>query len=383
MDSVFTISRLTKLDRSNFDVWMSQADDLLQANGLDALITTNYAFDHKITAIEKKNQAKGRLLLRSTLEDSDKELVAGCATVKAIIDLLRSAYDGFQNIHSLNTNFDVLKWGESTAEQFITRLTEIKLKMFQINHIDESNRFVHKIITEMPDSLEATKAIYQHKIRSGENLDYQSLCEQVIQAYHEMLVVEKVRTERLEIEQAADQTESSGDEYNASDQNSHLIYSKDEECSNYDDRLKFLEDDLLGHSWSSQGSQQSFQSGQTSQASSQSGQASQASLQSGQASQASSRRGRESRGHRSFDEDEPINRPDYERLSVSDYQGKPFDTDPTGQEPIYESSSDSEDGELSEPVPALDRQPNFSGFAYHFESSESRFLNRKSRGPPD
>ena len=91
-----------------------------------------------ITPAEKKSKAKGRLFVKSTLGGNGRALVASCLTVKAIVDLLSASYKGTQNIHSLNSDLKNLHWGLSTAEQFITKLNEIKTKMFRITKIDET-----------------------------------------------------------------------------------------------------------------------------------------------------------------------------------------------------------------------------------------------------
>ena len=204
MDAKIDGATLVKLDRENFEVWRDQAGDLLEAHGLDELITAAYGPNDFMAGDTKQRQAKGRMFLKSTIGIADKALVSSCKTVKEILDLLTSSYKGSQSIHTLNTDFESLHWGMSTAEQFITKLNEIKAKMYSLNKLDQDDRFITKIVNEMPSLLSQVQAIYKHMIRMNEQVNYREFCDEVVQAYHDEVAAKNGKKERREAKQAAD-----------------------------------------------------------------------------------------------------------------------------------------------------------------------------------
>lgn len=203
-------TNLVILSDDNFESWFFQLKNILMSNDLDDLLIEDEDKSNATTDVKgetsvktvlneeeeykrekefKRKQAKARYCLFNSLTSTDQNYVNQCTTVQQMITMLRTLHFKSESLYVLNEKLLKLRWNYSDKpEVFINELNKLKSKI--VNHPQQSKGmddtiFVQKVLKQMPNYLRMTKMHFEFKIYNGEKVDYQSLCNSVVQAYHQ------------------------------------------------------------------------------------------------------------------------------------------------------------------------------------------------------
>lgn len=172
---------LTELKKSNFNTWKQDLNYLLGAYGIKYVLTRNAGSNDKV---KESDHDLALFTISSSLNQNDKLYIKNCKTAYEAIEKLTALYDKEENMYTLEQVFVNLRWtsGQS-AEMFINQLEEIKAKMTQVDPNITEERFVNKLLSELPVSLSQVKDKYELKIIEGEQFSFGTLIKVVVKMH--------------------------------------------------------------------------------------------------------------------------------------------------------------------------------------------------------
>lgn len=107
------------------------------------------------------------------------------------IDMLKNSYQKSTSQLSLIKELSNLKWGKDTTELFISKVSDIRMKMKNANDKIGDEQFISKIIEEMPRFMSLLQTEYRSKGWRNEAIKYDELVTVTINAYRELLEQKK------------------------------------------------------------------------------------------------------------------------------------------------------------------------------------------------
>lgn len=195
---------VASLSESTFADWYSDLELIYQIEGIEEWFPKETEIaDSSDTSMKEakakeqdaptdkaklKSLAKAKKILLDSLKQEDKALVKPHETILAKFKALRTKYLRRQTPFQFNQEFEQLRWTkEMTADQFISKLNLIKIKLTDDQGKFDEPRFIQKLLVSMPKLLNMHRALYQDKIDRLDKVTYDDLCEVTIMAYYRAL----------------------------------------------------------------------------------------------------------------------------------------------------------------------------------------------------
>lgn len=199
----------TVLSKQNYKLWLVTIKDVLIGNGLDSYVDKTYLktvpkselngieiesprteFDCAAYEPDKQNQHKGMFYIRSSVPESVQELIADARTIKEMLDIIKATHSKKENLYNLNAELTTIQWNRQTAEEYLTKIKDLRNRMNNIKKQDDS-LFVTKIIDEMPGLMSTVQDRYRVNIEEKEeyiqSLNFETFCENMITYYNQAL----------------------------------------------------------------------------------------------------------------------------------------------------------------------------------------------------
>jgi deoxyribodipyrimidine photolyase len=149
---------INKLTKENGKRWFAQLNNILRSNCLKDLVSKVYDKKYKLTEDEDKKQELGLYLINIGLNDADQEYISDCETIKEAIDKLQVVYKKSESTYNLNIKFNKLDWtSDLSAELFIGKLGNLKLRMKNTESNNDNERFILKLLDNLPHFLNQLK----------------------------------------------------------------------------------------------------------------------------------------------------------------------------------------------------------------------------------
>lgn len=155
---------LKKLNKDNYDIWFFSLKNAIMGEKLVYLLDSSDKDSDVIQQDWDRDTGRGISILIPTFSDNDTQLILNINNLKDMVSKLSSKYKRSVNCYSLNQELVNLKRSkDQTADDFISKLDSIKLKMESLNVNDES-RFTQKLVEQIPGFLHDLKSNYQIRI---------------------------------------------------------------------------------------------------------------------------------------------------------------------------------------------------------------------------
>lgn len=174
---------IPNLTNSNFNLWLDSLTTCFQALELKKLLgkSTTPTEQHS-----DADEGKG-LMIKSTLDDTGRRFIIGVDTVYKAVDKLRGLYGRDETLYQLEGEFNAERWRpDDSAEIFINRLTDLRIRMktLDVNITDE--RFIRKLIEQAPNSLASVVAMYKKDLMLNKAISLTELETVIIKSYREL-----------------------------------------------------------------------------------------------------------------------------------------------------------------------------------------------------
>ena len=174
--------QLIKLEKSNFSIWYFQIKNVFEAESIDYVLTVEN--QSSIYPNWKVDQAKARTILFQSLETNDISLILDKSTAYSIIKLFRERSRRGASATNLHEELALLKWTKNdTADDFVAKLLNIKLRMTEAGLAVDDSRLTHKLVSSLPSLLSDLQNEYERKDAEGESLDFEKVKMTVLRLY--------------------------------------------------------------------------------------------------------------------------------------------------------------------------------------------------------
>ena len=161
------------LDKTNHDIWLDSLTTCFQAMDLKKLVKKSVGADDKHSDAD---EGTGLMLIKSTLDDVGKRYIMGVATVHDALTKLRSLYGKDINMYQLETDFGKLSWtSDMSADIFVNNLTDLRLKMKELDSNVSDDRFIRKLIECAPKSMANVVTHYETELMLNKNVSLSEL----------------------------------------------------------------------------------------------------------------------------------------------------------------------------------------------------------------
>lgn len=184
------------LNKENYPQWRKIVEGLIAKVGSYDLINKEYK-EGESPDYGKESTGITQILLTISLDD--QLLVNGCKTIKETLSVLNKRYEKAIDEYTIIEAMNDLEWTRTmSAEQYVTKLNEIRRKKKTIDPNSKDFEFIQKLVRDMPSCLGHVKVNYDfmmHDSTKKNDLKYETVCDQVISCYNRYM---KERNNRID-----------------------------------------------------------------------------------------------------------------------------------------------------------------------------------------
>lgn len=178
-DQAITISGvlIKQLNQDNYDNWFKLIKCIFMKKKLTDLL------QKASNELDKEGDAMTCIL--NTLSNDDQRMVNGCEDTVSMITMIKSKYQDKLDEYSLTDELTNLKWTRTmSADEYISKLNVIRQKFKQLDSKCTDDRFIQKLIYDMPSCLTSLKTNYDYQIRDkGDKIEFTKICSTVSRSY--------------------------------------------------------------------------------------------------------------------------------------------------------------------------------------------------------
>lgn len=187
-----TVRELT--NNKVYELWFKTIRNAFRSAGIYYLINDQRDLNASIR-VKDADQGTGLMIITNSLDDIGQQYIVECETVKEALDKLKPLYSKEDTVISLNNEFQALKWKSQSAQIFINELNSIRLRLQAIDPNANNDRFVAKLMSEIPEMIKYVKRDFEMMDMRGTKIDLEELQTIVIKAHRRELQNSTPRTD--------------------------------------------------------------------------------------------------------------------------------------------------------------------------------------------